>query len=47
MLSTEEMRALLLREYGIKNDADLDRELRMIGGIKVAVFTDDFKAATI
>ena len=41
------MRALLLREYGIKNDADLDRELRMIGGIKVAVFTDDFKATTV
>lgn len=40
MMSVEEMRALLLREYGIRNDADLDKELARQGGIKIAIFTD-------
>lgn len=40
MMSVEEMRALLLREYGIKNDAELDRALRKNGGVKIAIFTD-------
>ena len=40
MMSVEEMRALLLREYGIKNNAELDRALRKNGGVKIAIFTD-------
>lgn len=40
MMSVEEMRALLLREYGIKDDAELDRALRKNGGVKIAIFTD-------
>ena len=40
MMSVEEMRALLLREYGIKNDAELVRALRQNGGVKIAIFTD-------
>ena len=40
MMSVDEMRTMLLQEFGIKNDADLERELRKIGGIKIAVFTD-------
>ena len=40
MMSLEEMRALLLREYGIKDDAELDRALRKNGGVKIAIFTD-------
>lgn len=43
MMSVEEMKALLLLEYGIKNDADLDREMQKIGGIQIAIFTDDQK----
>lgn len=40
MISVEEMRALLLREYGIKNDTELDRAIRKNGGVKIAIFTD-------
>lgn len=39
-MSVDEMRSLLLREYGIKDDAELDRALRKNGGVKIAIFTD-------
>lgn len=40
MMSVDEMRTLLRTEFGIKTDADLEREMRKIGGIRVAIFTD-------
>ena len=41
MISVNEMREYLLKEYGIKNDAELNRALRELGGIKIGIFTDD------
>lgn len=53
MMNVDEMKALLRKEFGINSVADLEREMRKIGGIRIAVFTDtlpkeahDKKAAT-
>ena len=38
-MSVDEMRDLLLKEYGISSDDDLERELHK-NGIKIAIFVD-------
>lgn len=40
MISVDEMRKLLLEEYGIKSDRELDKEIQKLGGIKIGIFTD-------
>ena len=39
-MSVDEMRDLLLREYGIASDEDLEKELHKNGGVKIAIFVD-------
>lgn len=40
MITPEEMKELLEKEFGIKSSAELDDALKRIGGIKIGIFTD-------
>ena len=44
MISVEEMRKLLLDQFGIRTDEELDKELKKQGGIRIAVFVDPTKS---
>lgn len=43
MISVEEMKELLAREFGIKTEDELNTALRKRGGIRIGVFTDEPK----
>ena len=47
MISADEMVKLLDKLYGIKSEKDLDRELEKLGGIDVALFTQERKKKTL
>jgi len=40
MISVDEMRTILRVEYGIKTDEELTKELKKLGGINIAIFTE-------
>lgn len=40
MITVEEMRKLLLDQFGIRSDEELDKELKKMGGIKIGIFVD-------
>ena len=40
MITAEEMRELLLEQFGIRTEEDLDREIKKQGGIRIAIFVD-------
>lgn len=45
MITVEEMREYLLDQFGIENDEDLDKELKKMGGIRIAIFTERYRAS--
>ena len=40
MITVEEMRRLLLEEFGIRTDEELNKELKRQGGIRIGLFVD-------
>lgn len=40
MITVEEMRKLLLEEFGIRTDEELNKELKRQGGIRIGLFVD-------
>lgn len=40
MITVEEMRKILLDQFGIRSDEELDKELKRLGGIKIGIFVD-------
>lgn len=40
MINVEDMRNLLIKQFGIKNDTELDEALKKIGGIRIGIFVD-------
>ncbi len=40
MITVDEMKKLLEKEYGIKSEHELNEALRKKGGIRIGVFTD-------
>lgn len=43
MISVDEMKKILEKEFGITTEAELDLALKKLGGIKIGVFIDDNK----
>ena len=40
MITPDEMRKLLLEEFGIRTDEELNKELKKVGGIRIGLFID-------
>ena len=40
MITPDEMRKLLLEEFGIRTDEELNKELKKLGGIRIGLFVD-------
>ena len=40
MITIDEIKKLLSKEYGISSDKELEKEIEKMGGIRIAIFTD-------